>query len=603
MAEVTEKYINDLVADRKQYYNGLHKEIGTNRDLRYGEYKIEVPENYKSTTQVIRTPIVADMIMRIVSMLTLEEPERKCAPYNGTEKAQRNSSLRERWTKAAWRRMEAQSGRPIWRMAMDAAVADGLGVIKVIHDKDAWLDYPKRKRREDGGDYNDRADAWKKTAPFPIFATDLDPLCYFPSKNGYKLTEVVEINKRPLKPAMQAFNVKPLGDNGWQKMEPGEPFPDDESLGHLAESVEVVEYWNDKEVVYLLDGKIADRRPHYYGRPPYFEVPGHISSSRDPRKAYLSVIEPFKHLIPALETLLTMKTNWAYLAAWPNMVVQNQSAFLNALPEDDNEPTKVLDISPGTILRGDIRFMEPPGVGRDLDAMIDILRAMIERAGLAAVMYGQSGSSASGYLTNQLMTAAQLIYRPLLRNAETADEDMTRHIWRILEKYYPKDPVFVWGSEDRVGKSQSWLSMSGSDVNGYYAVETRIKPVLPMDEIMQADAATRWVSQGMVSKKYALEKYFNVPAPEEMADEIAVEQYLMMPEVARRIAEDAARKAGVLQEQPQAPQMPGAPGGGGISPTPMPPMIPSGPEVPGNTMPMVPRSPGGNIIDPSTVAL
>src|SRR4030067_2781026 len=119
-----------------------------------------------------------------------------------------------------------------------------------------------------------------------------------------------------------------------------------------------------------------------------------------------------------------------------------------------NGAESVADIEPGRI-GGGVRFMEPPKTGKDLNDMIETIRLMIDRSGLASVMYGQGQSSSSGYMVNQLITAAQLVYKPILGNAEMAIEDMIAFIWKPLERKI-RQKVYVYGGSE-AGKQGSGL--------------------------------------------------------------------------------------------------------------------------------------------------
>ena len=615
----TENYIKELLNDRREYFssgeNSLHAHVRETRSLRYMENEIKIPENYKASTQVIHLPTIPDMLLRIVSTLTADDPKIQVPPPSSKLSDQRNSSLRERWTSSALKRMQLEQDRPVLRMGIDAACADGLGVWKIIDKRDVWNGEPKRKKRgEDAQDYLDRVSKFRKGAKFPIVWFDLDVLNYFPVHNGLELVEVLEVSKQSAIPAMKALGVKKLPNGEYTDLRPGEVL--DESQSYGTRILEVGEYWSNNYAAYTLDGNLV-KEPieNKYGRPPYFPVAGHTTSSRDPAKAYASVVEPFKHLIPALERLLTMKTNWAYLAAWPFMTKEDSLGPV-LLPDNAED---VADIEPGRILSG-VKFMSPGNVGRDVDQLIEILRLMIDRSGLAAVMYGQGAASSSGYMVSQLLTAAQIVYRPILANAEMTLSRCIEHIWRIVESVLADD-VYVWGDASRRGQKE-WLALTPKDIDGYYAVNVSMRPLLPMDEIAQGDAAIRLVGSGLVSRRYARERKLAIESPEEMADEVAVERYMDSPEIQQRIMLDAAKEAGLIPEPPPPPPPgiipPEVQGTGGpinpvgpivpgmetIQPPPLGTGIAAGEAPPGmppgiGGPPIVIRRPGGNIPNPA----
>ncbi|GEM_PF-4241013 len=603
----TEAYLKELIEARKQVYAKLYMQIKANRDLRYRRNAINIPDTYKTTTQEVHVPIIADVLFRVVATLTTDDPVISVPPYAATEKAKRNASLRERWSQAALKQMMQIVNRDVLRMGVDAAVSDSLGVFKLVDRKDVWRGFPKRKKGKDGteedaNDFLERTDKFAKGQPFPLVWDDVDPLTVMTVPRGPGKFEVLESTRRPLIPTMQQFSVYRNGLGGFTRLRPGEPMPEDESAS--GQEIDMVEHWSaDGSVVsYMIDGKIADQRVVNYGRPPYFIAGGHMTSSRKPEEMYQSVIQPFAHLIPALEAMLTMMTNWGFFAAYPFLVKEDPQQDITAGPGD---PTNVTKIEPGTVLQN-VRFLEAPSTSAALKDLVGLLNQMIDRSGLAAVMYGQGASSSSGYMVSQLMTAAQLVYAPIIDNFRMALEQMIPFMWQLIERRM-KRKVFVWGEGTSKGAGE-WMGLGPDDIDGYYACEVALKPLLPMDEIAQRDSALRMVEGGLWSKEHARE-HIGLEQPEEEADEIAVEQYMDSPRINELLIEDAARRAGLIKPEPPPPApsftsegegppvilgpdgMPIQQGAGGPG---MPPIQPSGPMVPGvNGMPLVPPTPQG----------
>ncbi len=616
--QVSEGYLKELVEDRKKVYGSLFKQIEDNRDLRYRRNEINVPEVYKATTQEVRVPIVADMLFRVTATLSTDKPTVSVPPYAATEEAKRNASLRERWSQAALDEMMRTAGRNTLRMRVDAAVGDSVGIFKLVERKEVWKGFPKRGQTEDGGEedakaYLKRTDKFTMGKPFPFVWDDLDPLTVMRLPLGLGKYEVVEVTKRPLLPTMRQFNVYRNGDGEWQKLRIGEPMPEGQSSG--GGDTELVEHWpaDGSVVTYMLDGKILEHRTVNYGRPPHFVMGGHMTSSRKPEEMYQSVIQPFAHLVPALESMLTMLTNWGFFAAYPFLVDEDPTRANATGPAN---PVIVTEIKPGTILHG-YHFLEPPQTSKAIADLVTLFQQMIDRSGLAAVMYGQGASSSSGYMVSQLMTAAQLVYAPIVDNFRMGLEQMIPFMWQLIERRL-KRRVFVWGGAS--GKSPAdWLGLGPDDIDGYYACEVAMKPILPMDKIAQGDFAKRMIEADIWSKEHGRTET-GVEQPEEEADQIAVEKYMESPRINELIIEDAAKKAGLIKPEPAPtptqglvdqygqPMQPGGGGdnAGGFGPTP--PIEPTGPLSPGQGLPMVPsqpnmpqgvqRRPGGNFGPP-----
>lgn len=613
MTAATEDYITELLADRRDVFNKLHAQIRNNRALRYGEHEVPIPTAYQSSTQLIRSPVVPDILFRVIATITTDDPAVSVPPFSRTEKAKRNASLLEKWSLASLKQLMRESQRDVFRMGIDAAAADGLGIWKCVDRMDVWTGFPRRKTDEEAADYLGRTDKFVKSKPLPFHWTDVDPLTYFSLPDAYgALDEVLEVTKRAAVPAMKAFNVRKVrGQTGYGKRKPGEKLSDDND--YAGETWDCVEHWTGNEVTFKLNDEIVEQKTVNYGRPPYFPLGGHMTSSRDPHRQYQSIIQPFAHLIPALDSVLSMTSNWVYLSAYPFLRLLDPNIAMRAggmiAGQGPANPISVSDILPGEVLQN-VEFMVAPSISKGVSDMVNLLNMMIDRSGLAAVMYGQGLSGTSGYMVSQLMTAAQLVYAPIIDNARMALEQLIPFMWYLVENRLRRT-VYVWGKGTRQG---DWLGLGPDDVDNYSACIVTIKPILPMDEIAQRDSSLRMVQGGLWSKEYARE-HTGTGQPEEMADQIAVEKYEDLPQIAEKIAVDAATRAGLIKPepppepnigpigpigpipgggpmgpdgQPMGPQGPGGPGGPGFSPS-----MGITPTVPGQGEPLVPPPPTG----------
>jgi len=614
MTAANETYIKKLVEDSKDRYAPLHAQIRHNRQIRYAKLAPLVPVAYRSSTTDTRSPIAEDILLRVTATLTADEPIIKVPPYGNTEKSKRNSSQRERWSQAAMRQMEREARRPVYRMLMDNAVADGLAIPKLIDRADVWRGLVARKADEDPDKYLERVAKHKKGSPFPFMLADIDPLTYYETATGYGEFHAVEITERAALPMMERFDVWRDSNRSFVKgRRLGEPMPNDNN--YAAQTWELTEYWRDdgSMVTYMLDGEIVDERKLNYPRPPYFRFGGHMTSSREPSEAYRSVIQPFAHLIPTLNALLTMATNRVYLFAYP--FLRRRDSTQRITQRGPVDPTSVTKIRPGALL-DNVEFMGEIGPSSILGDMLDKIMMMIDRSGLAAVMYGQGASSSSGYMVSQLMTAAQLVYAPIIDNAKMSLQDLIPFMWKLIERRN-MGTVYVWGAGE--GKEQSdWLGLGPKDVDGYYACEVNIKPRLPLDEIAERASAAMMVERELWSKRYALE-HLGHEQPEELLDEVEVEHAKYSDRVRGPLAERMALESGIDLPAPPTPVAPQGPpfldqfgnpmplgGGGGGIPGGIPgvmggPMGPGGmpgglgitPTVPGVNAPLVPPPPPG----------
>jgi hypothetical protein len=306
---------------------------------------------------------------------------------------------------------------------------------------------------------------------------------------------------------------------------------------------------------------------------------------------YQSIIEPFKHLIPAVEELLAMKMNWSAIGAFPFFLDKNSEPSMGTLPTGLQEAESITDIRPGSVLRGDVGFLAPPPVGSDLSDLVNLMLSFISKSGLASVMYGEMPAGSAGYLANQLATNSTLIYRPILRNFEMAMSEIMSNILRIVDGLNEDVPLYFDGKIKRK-KISEWMSIGSKDIDGFYEVDVKMKMISQHDRIMGGDFGARMNNAGILSKEFVIEELMQYDDSQTLLDQVAVERYLDSPMIAEVISLDAATEAGLVKEPPQAPPqeamgmgagMPmGDPAAAGMPSMPM-----------GGGRPFVPTLPGG----------
>lgn len=623
LSGINEAYIEELAEDRRATFRDFHEEVRKNRLARYLKdmSEADVPEAYRNTTQVMQLPRIPDILQRMTALVTDDDPVLSQPPRDESETAQRDSSRVERWAGGAMRRMIEDADRDPWRNAVDAALCDGIGVMKLIDDQlAAWADEPGRTyeeedvqgqkvvREKDAKQYLREVEESRKAAPFPFIWSDIDCLTYFPVTTGRQVSEVLEITKRPLIPTAKALGVRPTsisssGKLRWKTLKVGEKFNENNLPSGAPNTVDCKEFWTADNVYYVLDKEIVDQRSHKYKRPPYFDFGSYTTSAREPDKRYRSAVSNIRNLVKSLNVFLSMTSNWGYHAAWP-FWKEDQTVPGGSTRKAGQDA--VNQIEPGTIVRG-ISPLEVPSVAKDLDKMIQLLMAEIDRASLSAVMYGYGGGTTSGYQVASLQSAAQLVLKPVLRNAGICLGQLFGFLLYMVE-HVIGDKVYVYGRGD-AGKT-SWLVLGPKNINGYYHIQAELKPRLPLDQIAQQDAAIRLYQANLIDPETALAKA-GEGQPEEITDKVLAYQWLRESGASMKVAEDAARRRGLLPEAPAPPELPpgmpsgieqalgiGGPGIGSAGPIEVPlpgaglPLQPPGP--PMANMPIgIQRRPGG----------
>lgn len=614
------QYVKELAEYLRERFAKQKKLIKLMRELRAMQHTVEVPEDYKTTAKVVRTGKLADTVQRITSTLSVNYPSWQRGLMAESETEKRNTEMVQSWLPAAHLRMESQARRRIFRMLMDAAVSDGMAVSQILWHPEVYDPFPKRKREEMveyGGDpekFTARVKQFYRERAFPFSWRDIDPLSYEFYDNYQGEREVILRETVPVGPTATSFGVE-MRDGEWLPANPGAPLEADAQLS--GETCELIQHWTKNDVVYLLDDRFVKRVEHNYGRQCIWDFAGMATSERAPDRAFLPVTFAFSELIPLLDRLITMKTNWMYLSAFPRAVLKLSETRLKQMAGlvDGAEARgaqfsqNLSKLSSLILLYPDEQFeyANPPNVGVDLNQMIQLVTGMIDEAGMANLLRGNIPSGMeSGYLYNQATVSGRLAYDPITDNAKFMLGDQAAFILYAVDKLSKTSKragIPVWG--DMGGDRKGYLELSPSHINGMYDTEPQLEPLLPSNLIMEGTFGLNQAKGGAISM-YTHRKKFLRLNPQEEEKRIAIEEAKMMPAVRQRFLEKTMEEAGLLPVQaptPPVPPMPGigglpmlGPGGpeGAMGPPPpveqpgMPPLTMPQPTTPGQGMPLIP---------------
>lgn len=601
----------------------LRSLAATFRQLTRQDHKLLIPPQYKAITGIVKTPFVRESWRGITAALTHNPPQVHVEPRDEHQPAKDAANLAERWTMAVDERLTKELGEDVGYEAPKVLVRDGESVIKQVHRPDAWANFPERGGDESADEYLQRWEERSKSydAPLPFAWRVVDRLSLLFEDGEFGDSWVIEYGEYPRPILGRRYGmVAEQTAYGRRLVNPentlgGRPQPEGDARSSASGQAIKLEYFDaDGWWHVVIDGSDAPGfpKPSPYGEClPYFRAKAPDSESP---------LYSLMFLVPALDALLTMKMNWAYLGAYPNPVVKknpNTMGQFGDLPVgDDGQPSKLvwrpgkaLELPPGW----ELTFLAPPPVGSDLDELAVILRQLIEVAGMPSALKGQSGAP-SGYLYNQMIAAASATYQRLAQASARQREQAAEWRFKIIDRRI-RMPVYAMGGFGDGGTA--WLGLKpGKDAGGGQKeapvgllgpVSYTFRPLLPTDEQAEAMIATQLTDPGhpLISDRYAREKLLHVEDPEGMADEIAVEKELDTNPVLKAMVIDKALKdAGIIVPTPQpsgllnAQGAPMAQGGGAMPPEGMSPGMAglpgaSLPSVPGLTMPMRPQAPRG----------
>lgn len=524
-----------IAAQLETEYSSRNADIEYFRQLRDLEVVPDVPAGMESELVVSST--APQIIERTVGMLTTDPMRLEVPPAGPSDAQMRQSSKMERWTKTALDELERQSDEDNRERFTESLVVDGAGVMRMLYAPGMWNGMPKRKDF-DGTDteYNKAIDEWKVGQRLPIVWTWVDPLCVFPIWSEAGLECVLEKDERNL------ITLDPKKFNKYKETKP-ELWELNRYKGTQGK-VEFIQYWTRDTITYAVGGEIVHHAKHQYKRPPYCYTFGQTVSTKDSQKRGRSILYPLRYLIPYQDRLLSQRATAIRIWCWPTPVFKQSPLNMAAVDAQTGKPTPLrkIEVQPGKTVSlyadEDISFLVWQGEGPDADKMINIVSTMIERAGLSDSMFGMASGDTSGYTINQLIAAARVKYKPIIKHAERAIEDQIRTLWDIIE-YQIKSPVSLHVGTSRRGE---WLSLGPDDLKGYRQVKVTLNPIIPTDSYAISSKAINEMQAGLRSRTSAMQE-IGVEQPDEMMNQMLVEQYKQRPEVVEFITAEALKRA------------------------------------------------------------
>lgn len=582
-------------------------------------HSLNIPDAYKAIAKEVRTPFVRDTWHRAVSALNQKPYVVHIEPRDQKMDTERACNIGERWDTAVRNSLDKELNLDTSIESAKALIRDGESVLKVVHRPDAWANFPRREKNEDSESFLNRVDKMKKGAPLPFAWRVVDRLTTVWQDGEFGDEWVIELAEYPRAFMARHYNMRPNGEG--RLVDPANPLapinaPDIQARTAITPANTLggmpkpwgwqntpfgrclkAEYLDKDWWAVIVDGSMAPGFPKpnpYAPHLPYFRAKGPDSES---------LLYSLLFLVPTLDELLTMKLNWSYLGAYPSPVVHAvPNAISGAFPTGEDGIMPTLQWKPGKALTFPagwmIDFLQPPPVGTDLNQLVEILRGLIDIAGIPSVLRGVGGSDQAGYAINQLMAAASLAFR-------LASESLSRQFAKAYEfLHYLVDhriqqTVYVLAGpqgDNQTGKQ--WIGLhEGQGVSATEAgvdelgpVEVTYRVTLPTDEQARAMIAMQIVNapKPLMSQKRAIEKYLQEEDPETIMDEIAVEEALNTSPLRDLWIQHAVQQAGLGAGLggPQNGEPPGAqPGVNDAGNA-------GEPAIPGLNQPMQPAPPG-----------
>ena len=573
-----------LRSDVEIHYQKRNRMMQDMRDRRYQEKSVLIPEAYKQTAREVRLPLLADTIDLMVAICDDAPWNVHVDPFDETQGAQRNSSLREKWTKAAFDQVEKELGRPVTSLVRANQVGDGAGVLKVVYSPDSWTELPTAKtvfgktvdqlNEEELGDLGSRVDTAKKGSRLPFTFVDVDPINWHPiyGPNG-QVDAVIEVMERPVRSVLAKYANKIRWNAKTNSVVPalgtlGEAYPYDgfsaqyDTRPHL----KVWEYHDRQESMIFVEDVLVHSFRHNMGSPPYFHCFAKPSPDRNPER--YSRPPAFKQiwLLDLLDSFWTMMSNAGYLFCYPTPVTVTPAGLEVPLGDDGRPVAQEYEVGKHlTLWQGqEFKFVTPPSEHLQLMGTLiqNAMRMYEVSSGLGPAIRGVGGGDQAGYAINQLIQASMMTLHPAIKQFDFMMSQAIAYVWRMIEKRI-KDDVWVWGDpikkEDKAKKK--WLSLGPEDIRGYYKVEVETKPLVDQMRIAKGSFAAQMVKAKLLDRRRAIEEYLGYEDPDSVMDAIWVDESMEAGPLHDKAVEMALKKSGLMPAAPMQP-MPMGPLGG-----------------------------------------
>lgn len=549
------------------------------RSLIYQQHSVSIPEAYRATALQVKNPKPFKTVKHWTDTVTKDPPQvnRPAVP------TARKAATYEKFMEAAWHKMQEDAKRNLYVPFMWSLVANGESWLKIYEQtKSFWAPYYQYSRAtakaldakgldEDSrrSEYRRRTEDYKQRPDllFPIVMEYVSPASIAYLRGSHGLTAVAETKKIPYHEAVATFR-KPK-DAPWGLVD-GKIVPEAAGLGipegisalGSATELTLTELWLCDEVYYVLEGVNAEPGhgvlvrsvKHGYGNPqtrclygPYQLAEGIQTDDSDPRFSSLGLLFATQNLHPALDSLLTMRQNGAYLFAFPSLSEDSKPGEMTSPEqfqgEDDNEAPDLWNYEPGRKYRN-LRFVDPPKLSVDLNVAINDLRQMVEEDAPSAVLGGSPGDS--GYQDHQAIWQANLSVNSIIQGAEKCLAESFAFIARIIATKI-KEPVHVYGElppEQGQKSKPGWLTLGPDDLpDGDYGCTVTFKSDNPASNVITTRTQIEMLGATLTDWDSAVEATGQNPDEVELRQMIHQGKEMLKPQIIEEAVMAATGKA------------------------------------------------------------
>lgn len=590
-------YLKALRREKEVQYQDEDKQIDRMRMVRELRQPSGVGQEYRLVEIEVRDPTVADEIQRVSAALSVNDPACHVTPSRLGDLAESNATLREEWTqevmKAAARRIP---GLDSFTASVDNCVGDGGAWSKFLFLKDLWDERYRIRRKgltdepqtDDTGDqvdtadeYNKRTEDAKKAAGPPFVWIAVDPRTVYPIWSGIRLSEVLEVQKRPLHSTLRNYR---LTMNGRGEIVPdvvGQPH----STGQADSSkqpayVEFLEHWDETWVTYALmygsggvsksagpgDAQVyvVKQFKHGYGRVPYFPGFGLLMGYWRDRKVGWGVAETKRWLVEYRAFLMTIHANVAARDAFIPVIKQRPDGSPAIIGNDkrpkDREQWKlreIIETEPGEEYKPFPVPQTPDSWKEEMAAVNKLIEDLTTPRVTAQIGGGLEGA---GFAINQVLAEAKITQNPFMQHLAQMLNEMTRFCWHLVRTKV-KETVWV---QKTTGEASGWLGAGPADLTDSVGVDWEIDPERPTAKLIEERYWHERMEKGTASTYQAIKAMGD--NPDEVEYQRLLEAKKQEPWYQNYLTQQLTQRVGrgdiflkaVAAEVAQTGQLPGA---------------------------------------------
>lgn len=556
------KWADSVVTQQRSYWQIAHEMMHDLRRQRFMRKKGSAPKPYqKFIGEGVKSPISYRFVQTIVGAIAKERPRFSRVPMNRDD-----SSAALRLQSSAdplLQSLEAVARKPLYWQFIDQLVGDGRGVMKV--SRQPWSGFPIPNDGEPSAEYNRRVASFiMNSSSHPLRMRLVDPINFMVPPGEYEAPYVIETGARQTLALMDSLGL--TYKNRKFEAIPGEQLPDTagwnwrELPAGMPATVDMEEIWTPNVVFFRVGGNVF-KAENDVGRLPYVWSFGEMSSNPDPSVEALSILYPYHGLEPWMNTILSVMAGWSIIGGVPTMYttrkpVAGSPAGSDTVTVGELPLGKQVNLPPG----GEIGFVNPPAVGRELIEFLKLLTDLMDRAGISPSASGIIGTRTPGTTYTTAIEAAMQKFAPLINNAQTALADVVKLCWQIIEQR--GHGIWVTGiglSERPLGLGRKPVRgrylIDPKDIHGYYDLSATLKVSNLQDEISRGMHAAFMRAHNLWSRDRAMQ-YSGVDNPFEEYTQITRDKLEESPFVQNQILRAAlesdpelAKRADSLEEQ------------------------------------------------------